>query len=133
MPRSLSQWVKVALREQVAQQCQQLLVSLRAFLLVRSPTYLMVVQQVLQHQLVLVEHQPVGLLVVAVEHQLLENQEQIVTSQAQQFSMAQVERVLHLLRVLQARQIPVTVVAQEQVPVEQVDLALQYCALPQHL
>jgi hypothetical protein len=47
--------------------------------------------------------------------------------------MAQVERVLHLLRVLQARQIPVTVVAQEQVPVEQVDLALQYCALPQHL
>jgi hypothetical protein len=92
----------------------------------------MVVQQVLQHQLVLVEHQPVGLLVVAVEHQLLENQEQIVTSQAQQFSMAQVERVLHLLRVLQARQIPVTVVAQEQVPVEQVDLALQYCALPQH-
>jgi len=93
----------------------------------------MVVQQVLQHQLVLVEHQQVDLLAVVVELLLLENQEQIVTSQAQQFSMAQEERVLHLLRVLQAWQIPVTVVAQEQVPVEQVDLALQYCALPQHL
>jgi hypothetical protein len=92
----------------------------------------MVVQQVLQHQLVLAEHQPVGLLVVVVEHQLLENQEQIVTSQERQRSMAQVERVLLQRRALQVLQIQAMEAAPEQVPVEQVDLALQYCALPQH-
>ena len=95
--------------------------------------YLVEVQRALLLLQALVELQRAVSLAVAVEHQLLEKQEQIVTSQAQQFSMAQEERVLHLLRVLQAWQIPVTVVAQEQVPVEQVDLALQYCALPQHL
>jgi hypothetical protein len=47
--------------------------------------------------------------------------------------MAQVERVLLQRRALQVLQIQAMEAAPEQVPVEQVDLALQYCALPQHL
>jgi hypothetical protein len=93
----------------------------------------MVVQQVLQHQLALAEHQPVGLLVVAVEHRLLEKQEQIVTSQVPQRSMDRVERVLVQREALQVLQIQVMEAAQVQVLVEQVVLVLQYCALLRNL
>jgi hypothetical protein len=84
-------------------------------------------------QLLSSQAQEMDRLVAVVEHLLLENQEQIVTSQERQRSMAQVERVLLQRRALQVLQIQVMEVAQVQVLVEQVDLVLQYCALLRNL